>query len=118
MKNIDIPTHQKDIHFITTPQGANYITCPFCNEWIDSSDDNYFENIEMEYCAHCKILFDLGCVYAELGCTDDIYYAKLVSKWEYNGEVHDGMILFDNYIELADNKIKILETICTCKLKL
>ena len=117
--------------FCYTPAGADYDTCPICNNhdfvkgsfifkkslyrkyFGDNSDlDENYEN--HDFCDSCRILFYVGCRHACNGCTDDCYNGHLVGKWKYKGEEYIGMPQFDTIDEWFNEikNIEILEWIC------
>lgn len=44
---------KENIHAITFPCGADYVTCPLCENFLD-----------WKYCPDCKIVFKTGCTHA------------------------------------------------------
>lgn len=92
-----------------TPQGADCTSCPICKSgcwypipyYYDEDkgevvkDENY-QGPNYNYCDQCNIVFGLGCTHGVNGCTDDIYHGRLVYSYEYGGEKHDGMPVFES----------------------
>ena len=91
MKLIDLPKKgidcwrcKRNIFQVTTPNGADYYTCPLCDGTsydlygYDDAYDHDFITDAPAYCETCNILFGIGCTHAVNGCTNDIYYASLV----------------------------------------
>lgn len=78
--------------FCATPCGADCDSCPICGDLIypDDSDDDSDEKLQGTFCKHCQLVFDFGCIHSEIGCTDDIYYAEMVTSYSYNGETFIG----------------------------
>ena len=106
------------IFAITTPNGADCITCPLCRKLIAHSDDNMVkvnEDTYMTYCTNCKIIFGLGCDHAENGCTDNVYYAEFIGELT-NNKTSIKMPIFGSHDEikyvLEKTKYK---HICMCK---
>ena len=99
--------------------------CPICDnlvcedigwsyEEFETDKEIYFKN----YCKYCKIIFGIGCVHASNGCSDDIFNAELVNKFEINGQKYTGMPIFnssDEFIDAYRNKNLKLNFVCTCK---
>lgn len=127
MKNITNLYNVPNVLFCETPHGASYYTCPFCYgyNFEDYDDDLIKEEFEIEkkeenrlflypFCDKCKIVYDVGCYYTVLGCTDSVYNAHLVKKWKYKDIIYDGMPLFDDADEWIKNllNIEILELYC------
>jgi hypothetical protein len=139
MKNItNIPSLQKcDIcnlkgFFCYTPDGADYTTCPSCNnndliskddsEKYDFLFDDFHEDdlrYVLKYCSKCKILFDVGCVHSLQGCTSNVYNAHFVKRWKNNvtNMVYDGMPQFEDTNDWFTNanNIEIIEMYCPHK---
>ena len=117
--------------FCYTPKGGDYITCPLCNnpeygtytvkpeydinKFYD--DENDLRNIL--YCDSCRILFKLGCIHAENGCSQSIFNGHLIGKWQdkTTNETYNGMPQYDSLDEWYNevNNIKILGWICPNK---
>jgi hypothetical protein len=97
--------------------------CPRCNIPVFYNDiyDTFKDDdirVLYDFCDTCKIVFDhSGCNHAENGCDWQIYNAHFISKYEHEGDVYEGMPLFENEEEWLKEggKIKILETICPNK---
>lgn len=109
--------------FTYTPCGADYITCPCCESYDILTDDAYsndsrltflfdafstddpdYDNdnrLTMHFCPKCCIMFDIGCTHAKQGCSDDVYNAHFIKKWEHkvSKEIYEGMPLFDGGID-------------------
>jgi hypothetical protein len=111
--------------FCTTPNGADYTTCPFCegteykyHNWENfikyESDEN--NNIHHNFCDKCGVLYEAGCTHKVYGCTDDLYNAHVVRKWKdtLTGNIYIGMPQFENSEEWKSNvnNIEILEWVC------
>jgi hypothetical protein len=111
--------------FCTTPNGADYNTCPLCcrKDFLNQQTDDKYKFLDdddnrnkLSFCPGCKIIFLVGCTHLVLGCTDNIYNAHLISKWIdlTTNEEYIGMPQFDDedeWFEKACN-IKILDFIC------
>ena len=95
----------KMIFAVYTPSGADYNTCPICHngDWdVDYDDDwdvDYDDDWDYDYyyCDKCNILYDFDKMHAVEGCTDNIYYGKLVTKYKLNGKLIEGMPKFESY---------------------
>lgn len=121
--------------FIETPCGADYYTCPCCNKYDflhrimnKLEDDNKYEKIFFDdncdndlrcswsYCDTCKIIFEVGCMHYNGGCTSNVYNAHFIKKWKMKDSdiIFEGMPAFDNSDEWFDkaNNIIILEKWC------
>jgi hypothetical protein len=91
-----------------TPCGADYTTCPICDNYdttipfcykfrphiaeenlkyiceerdLESSDDDDIEEKlqRIYYCIRCKIVFQVGEVFIERGCTSSTYFAEMIT---------------------------------------
>lgn len=113
---------------VLTPYGADYHTCPICaepdisntddmtyDEWFSWHDPKGDCDYDFNYCNKCNILFSTGCIHAENGCTDGIYYGSLVSSWEYENKIYYGMPKFKSFRDCYNliSKLK-LTWICMC----
>jgi hypothetical protein len=73
---------------ISTPFGADFITCPGCgkmfeNKLCDDEGDDELEYIfssTLSRCPKCKLCFGTGCVFERWGCTDDTYFPIVYVK--------------------------------------
>jgi hypothetical protein len=125
--------------FVYTPSGADYITCPCCgdNDFVNTTNDdkydfNEFKNGEpiaaaaedlrsnMNYCEKCGIMFGVGCVHAENGCTSNVYNSHLIQSWKnkLTEEVYEqGMPQFENVDDWFDNanNVEIIKMFCPHK---
>lgn len=97
----------------------DFTSCPRCGEheiWNDIYDTFKDDDIRVEYtfCNKCGIMYELGCMHGENGCTSGIYNGHLIKKYEYEGDVYEGMPHFENEEEWFREapKIKVLEQIC------
>ena len=81
--------------------------------------DEYENDMRRTYnfCANCKILFQIGCMHAEFGCTDGVYNGHLIKRWkdkktniEYNG-----MPIFDSVDDWFNhvNDVEVIEKFCS-----
>ncbi len=111
----------EDIGFFHyTPYGADYSSCPLCENFCEYESDISGSDKKISLCPKCLILFDFyGCTHAEQGCTDSILNGHFISKWEnkLTGDIYVGMPQFDeieDWVQNMDN-IKILEKICPNK---
>jgi len=113
--------------FCRTPCGADFTTCPCCggddyvNNLSDSDYDAIYENendmrIEYKYCNKCKIIFELGCTHAAIGCTDNVYNAHFIKKWKdkITNIEYEGMPEFDDENDWFNNvnNIQVLQIHC------
>jgi hypothetical protein len=118
--------------FGTTPNGADYNTCPCCgnNDYLAESTDTKIDELWRKpdeefqddmrtkylYCVLCGILFKLGCTHAANGCTDDVYNGHFIKRWKNKctGEIYEGMPCFDNANEWYDhaNDVEVLALFC------
>jgi hypothetical protein len=104
IKTLNLPITSKSIccgydFIISTPSGGDYITCPICDNYTKSYDDNicYDDNIDIPYyCNSCKIFFEFGCKHAENGCTDSTFFAQFIESFEYNGIKYEGMPIIES----------------------
>lgn len=118
-------------YVIYTPCGGDYTTCPVCGcsaNFYDDNDKNYskWDRLtdvdndtdigEWNYCSKCKIVFDKE-LHAVNGCTDNIYTAIFISKFEWKGKIYTGMpcLSTDEYFEALETPkvLNILDTIRT-----
>lgn len=137
MKNITIKSLNKDMgcegcnktsYMIYNHEDMSYVSCPICGLLNVSLDEKgiflkFLEEVGPGincYCKTCNILYDYNedCFHYELYKEILIYYGTVISKWEYQGTVYEGMIEFDNFEECMEkcSKIKILEVFCSCVL--
>ena len=117
---------KKDLIVYTTPNGADYATCPLCDQCVDyydddnddndNNDDNNNNNIPDFFCNKCGILFKDGCMHAMNGCTDGVYYAQLIYQVTIDGKTINGMPVFDSLLE-AKNIYPSLncQWVCSCE---
>jgi len=111
--------------FCYTPSGADFQTCPCCgqNDFLNDAINRYpypkirmydflfedeFENDMRNvyrYCSFCKIIFQLGCMHYNGGCTSNVYNCHFIKKWKHKTTniVYEGMPLFDNYEDWFNN---------------
>jgi hypothetical protein len=101
IKTLPLPTSGQGCcgfdFIISTPMGADLITCPVCGASDEVDCTEY-------YCNKCKIFYSFGCKHAENGCTDSTFFAEFIESFEYNGVKYDGMPSFnseDEYIQLG-----------------
>ncbi len=117
--------------FITTPDGADYETCPCCGKgeylsYKNQNNDKYaflyedeYENdmrSKYDYCDQCNIIFDVGCLHHNGGCTDNVFNAHFIKRWRHKetNEEFDGMPLFEgpeDWFQHA-NEVEVLEMYC------
>lgn len=100
--------------------------CPLCGcgDYLSSihHEDNIADfDIEIYYndlyfCPKCKILFSDGCLHHELN-VESTMNAHIIAKWEYKGEIYDGMPCFESIEEWVSEikNIKVLEMVCPNK---
>ena len=97
------------------------VTCPLCGarDISEMYEDEFPEpdiRGELFFCPTCLIMFDLGCTHAENGCTDNVFNAHVIGKWEHKttGFVYDGMPKFDSTQEWLDagHNVNILQMVC------
>ncbi len=107
----------KNIFAFTTPNGADWTTCPICgynclcchgsyhisNESNESNERDEFNKLDLEYhyCFECNILYTEGRIHAENGCTDSIYWGKLIESYTYKDITYEGMPQFESISECA-----------------
>lgn len=105
----------KNGFFAYTPDGADFHSCPLCENknWYEP-DKSSLDDFDYYYCEHCRIIFNTGCKHAANGCTSDCYNGHLIGKWEYKGITYVGMPQFDSVDEFLNELpyINILEWIC------
>ena len=115
--------------YCVTPNGGDYTTCPICDGrefkydiYNHRDPSTFYDNYEDEdthnynYCKDCGIIYDNGCTHKVFGCTDDLYNAHFIGKWEHleTNIIYIGMPYFESVKDWEDNasKVKILEWIC------
>ena len=103
MKTIPVPIYGE----VTTPVGADYFTCPICYKMSDSLLENYTEDVTFYHCEKCGIIFTIGCVKIEKGCTDSTYNALVIDEFTENGQTTKAMPVFDS----MENAERILPTL-------
>lgn len=76
--------------------------------------DNIFDednDPEITYCIKCKIIFRLGSVFIERGCTSSTYFAEMVGSFVFKDTLYVGTPIFNSNIHwkklLINNKIKL-----------
>jgi hypothetical protein len=97
-------------------------SCPRCDH-LEIWDDIYktFKGDDIRcvytFCKYCNIIYELGCMHGENGCCFAIRNAHFIKKYEYEGDVYEGMPQFENEEEWLREapKIKVLEQICPNK---
>ena len=109
----------------STPNGGDHNTCPLCGgdefkydlnySKLCDEDDTIFEN----YCNACHIIFRVGCMHQEHGCTDSTYNGHLICEWTNTktNEFFEGMPYFedaDDWLENV-NYVKINRWCCPNK---
>lgn len=110
-----------DWYPVTTPSGADEISCPEC----DPKYDNCFACKILTYksniyvCPECNIVFDTGCVLQEKGCTDNTYYPKIYVN---GNEIYKAPKEFWSMSDLEKDNIlsnvisnSLYKAICLCK---
>lgn len=122
--------------FCYTPSGADFHTCPCCGEYdFLSNECNYKTNEKYDflyedeyendmryiykYCKYCKIIFELGCMHYNGGCTDNVFNCHFIKKWNHkvSNIVYDGMPIFDDEKDWFENvnNVEILTMYCPHK---
>jgi len=119
--------------FCYTPDGADFETCPCCGKddflnTITYKDyptkyDFLFET-EFEddmrnkyrYCDSCHIIFQLGCMHYNGGCTSNVFNCHFIKKWKHkvNNIEYKGMPIFDNEDDWFNNvnNVEVLQMYC------
>jgi hypothetical protein len=121
-------------YYCTTPEGGEYNTCPLCNNYdymsselnkpnneriydFDVDVDDMRHNNEYPYCNNCNIIYRLGCIHSNHGCTDSIFNCHMIKKWKliYSDQIFEGMPIFDDSNDWYNNanNIIVLELWCT-----
>lgn len=120
--------------FSYTPSGADFETCPCCgkNDFLNESVnykkkptkydflfEDEFENdmrYALGYCNFCKIIFKLGCIHNNGGCTDNVYNCHFIKKWKHKvtNIEYDGMPKFDDNDDWFNNvnNVEVLQMYC------
>lgn len=115
--------------FCYTPFGGDYETCPCCGkfDFLNSTnstkydflfEDDFENDIRYiyKYCDYCNIIFQLGCVHYNGGCTDDVYNCHFIKKWKHkvSNIEYKGMPKFDDKDDWFNNvnDIEVLEMYC------
>ena len=94
------------------------ITCPICATMFkmtrvkcDIINDNIY------FCDTCKILFQVGCVHAYNGYSNNIFYGKLIYEiMDKESFIKRGMPIFESY----DDMLKLINNVkykwlCMCE---
>ena len=138
MKNYTIVHANTKCHYCkktplicSTPSGADYTTCPLCDEMEFQTrmygtntkfHIEYYKDDDMKslhYCDGCHILYEVGCTHAVLGCTDDLYNGHIICEWrdKKTDEIYKGMPYFDNADDWFDNvnDVEIIRWCCPNK---
>jgi hypothetical protein len=78
-----------------TPCGGGHVTCPLCGDGkrlvdidifpIEIYDDYPGTHLlnAVHHCPYCGILFGVGCMCIEMGCSDSVFHAHLINQWKY-----------------------------------
>jgi hypothetical protein len=111
--------------FCSTPNGGDYVSCPFCDKWeykyhgwenFTKYNNDESNMIHLNFCGSCGVLYEAGCVHQVNGCTDNLYNAHVVRKWKHkpSGNIYVGMPQFESPKEWESevNNIEILEWVC------
>ena len=130
MPILDPSAYRNNSLTVETPWGADVFTCPLCGRdddyhtflyeedpfYFDKEGDNKSEC--HHYCRDCHILYDASHVQEDRGCTDSVYYGKLIESFEYNGILYNGMPAFKSKKEAEEIIEKLLNKkyICTCEI--
>lgn len=113
---------KKNIFAVTTPLVGDIATCPCCgsmftkNIWVcndfveiynqekEYEEEKYEDCDIFEFCDFCKIIFGIGCVHANNGCTDSVFYGMLVTSFTlgYYDNVIYGMPVIKNDSDLEN----------------
>jgi len=98
--------------YVTTPCGADSISCPLC---YTSIEPELFD-IDMEYCTECCIMYECGSsVHSIQGCTESVYNAIFISEYIYEGKTYIGMPQFENVDEFSQVTIVNTKEMCSSK---
>lgn len=123
--------------FCYTPSDADFETCPCCgyddflNDIVNYKDaptkynflfEDGYENDKRNvyrYCDFCKIIFELGCMHYNGGCTSNVYNCHFIKKWKdkITNIEYEGMPIFDDKDDWFDNvnNIEVLQMYCPHK---
>lgn len=112
---------KKHIFALLTPSGGDYVTCPLCGNGclccgFSTLDYDSDCEIDEHYCNGCNILFNIGCTHSVNGCTDGIYYGKLIKSYTYQNITYDGMPKFKSFTHMFKilPHIKKINWQCMC----
>lgn len=103
--------------YITFPPNDT-ITCPFCQLQFEPNDNDEFNNFN--YCPNCKTIFGVGCMHGMGNHPDNIYNTYVMSGYRYQGQTHEGMLVFDSdasarqFSDLAKRKELQVTFQCSC----
>lgn len=71
------------------------------------------------YCNHCHIIFQLGCIHYNGGCTDNVYNCHFIKKWRHKVTKieYEGMPKFDDEKDWFNNvnNVEVLKMYCPHK---
>ena len=109
-KTLPLPRHA----YVETPYGGDYLTCPLCQSMTDIDTENNFGDNVYHYCEKCNILFTLCCTHIERGCTDDVYFAKLITSFTNNNNEKIYAMPVFNSINEAITQFPLINPIFTC----
>lgn len=88
--------------FCRTPNGGEYITCPFCSKHLDVYECKYInigsKQNNLHICDSCDNMFDSHCEHAVNGCSEDVTYARFITKVYIDGVCSEGTPKY-KYIE-------------------
>lgn len=135
------PLNSNYLYVVSTPLGADYVTCPVCRlivDWefyeqntSDDIDDNNpnpkeegygdgrdIQNCRCYYCPFCNIPFRSTHVYESNGCTDDLLFGAIMSAYRYKDQNYEGSVRFRSvhvYLDLIKRgDFEITEWQCLC----
>ncbi len=141
LEDIELADHRFPVR---TPFGADGTTCPFCNGYTDrrlirsfhvgknGRDEDILEpcpgdgvyranprprKCHASFCDECGVLYTMGCVHNERGCTDSDFHAKLLVGYTDpdTSQRIDRMPVFRNMDEVSSVCAKVeLVLSCTC----
>jgi hypothetical protein len=115
---------KKMVFAVTTPFGGDSVTCPLCDSTSNSIYDEDFNDTDDDvpiYCKNCNSVFMFDKTHASNGCTDSVYYGKLVYEYEYGEKKYNGMPVFESFSQFKsmypnlNMKFKIMTEVKPCE---
>ena len=111
------------LRYLPLSAGGDSVTCPLCESTSNSINDEDFNDTDDDvpiYCKNCNSVFMFDETHACNGCTDSVYYGKLVYEYEYGEKKYNGMPMFESFSQFKSMyphlkmKFKIMTEVKPC----